>query len=608
MNPLDRTRMLRILMLCLVASLIGVVSPLTAAADEFVSQEGIEIPFADDAEGDGPGNPYPNTIDVTKPGVVTDVDVHLRGFEHDNAPDVDLLLVGPGGQKVLLMSDVGNGTDVFDVDLTLDDDAAGPLPTGAALTTGRFRPTDNAPADTFPATAPAGPYATTLAAFNGEPAEGTWSLYAFDDATNNYGFVNEWSLDIDNALHPEPYNTQAQRIGDAIIADGSTLDSASFADTGLEPTATPAGWGFPSGAGSLFDNGTASLAGFPTAAGGDFAILTSGDASLADDVPQTQSDSSGAEASPDPTANRGTTAYDTTILQLGVNVPAGANCLALDYRFLSEEFPEFVGTDYNDAFIAEIDTSNWSADASAVNAPNDFATETGGEGVNVNSVSPLTVSPSESSDTTYDAATGLVTTKTPITEGAHTIYLSIFDQGDTAYDSAVFLDNLRFITEAPDTCRPPRVETTQPPAEPPPPPPPPPPGTPPPPPPPPPPPANTFTVGSKIVFKNGVTVLTVNVPGPGVVNVGQSAGGSGRRAVAVAAAKSKRLIKSAKVVAKKAGPVKITLKPTAAGKKVLKRKGKLKAKVKITFTPTGGSPRSSVKSVTIKAKRKRKRK
>ena len=64
----------------------------------------------------------------------------------------------------------------------------------------------------------------------------------------------------------------------------------------------------------------------------------------------------------------------------------------------------------------------------------------------INGVGPVAVSPAESAGTTYDAATGLVTTKTPITPGPHKVFLSILDQGDQIYDSAAFVDNLRFIT------------------------------------------------------------------------------------------------------------------------------------------------------------------
>ncbi len=56
--------------------------------------------------------------------------------------------------------------------------------------------------------------------------------------------------------------------------------------------------------------------------------------------------------------------------------------------------------------------------------------------------------------------------------------------------------------------------------------------------------------------------------------------------------------------ARKAGPVKLTIKPTKAGKKVLRRKGKLTARMRFTFKPTGGTAKSTIKKVTIKRKRR----
>ena len=44
--------------------------------------------------------------------------------------------------------------------------------------------------------------------------------------------------------------------------------------------------------------------------------------------------------------------------------------------------------------------------------------------------------------TTYDGATRVLRASTPITPGRHRLYLSIFDQGDRIYDSAVFIDKL----------------------------------------------------------------------------------------------------------------------------------------------------------------------
>jgi hypothetical protein len=63
------------------------------------------------------------------------------------------------------------------------------------------------------------------------------------------------------------------------------------------------------------------------------------------------------------------------------------------------------------------------------------------------------------------------------------------------------------------------------------------------------------------------------------------------------------LIQSGKVVVKQAGKVKLTLQPTAARKALLKKKGALSLKLKITFAPTGGTPASHVVSITLRPKK-----
>lgn len=202
----------------------------------------------------------------------------------------------------------------------------------------------------------------------------------------------------------------------------------------------------------IFPNGTADspLAGFPTN-GATFTILTSGDASLADD-PNVAANS-GESLNYDP-PTRGD-ANDVTTLGVSVAVPANSNCLNFDYRFFSEEFPEFVGSSFNDRFIAELDSTTWTASGQTSTAPLDFAAK--GTQISINSIGPTAVSEANAVGTTYDAASALVTTKTPVTPGAHTLYLSIFDASDHIYDSAVFVDNLRFTNEPPTKCIPPDI-------------------------------------------------------------------------------------------------------------------------------------------------------
>ena len=138
---------------------------------------------------------------------------------------------------------------------------------------------------------------------------------------------------------------------------------------------------------------------------------------------------------------RGNTDRDVTILRIDLTVPAGRNCLSFDFRFLSEEFPEFVGQAFNDAFIAELDASTWTTSGSTITAPDNFAFDSSGAEISVNSSTG--VSAENAAGTTYDGATPVLRAVTPVTPGPHRVFLSIFDQQDAIFDSAAFVDDLR---------------------------------------------------------------------------------------------------------------------------------------------------------------------
>ena len=189
---------------------------------------------------------------------------------------------------------------------------------------------------------------------------------------------------------------------------------------------------------------TTPLAAFPRS-GPSYALLTTGDANSAD-----QPNSSPSSGVSDSGGNvRGNTDYDVTVLKIDLNVPSGVNCLlGLDFRFLSEEYPEYVGTAFNDAFIAELDKTTWSTSGSTITDSNNFAFDPAGNPITINAAGVTSMKAGEATGTTYDGATPLLTAATPITPGSHSLYLSIFDQGDSIYDSAVMLDHLRLGTVA----------------------------------------------------------------------------------------------------------------------------------------------------------------
>ena len=163
----------------------------TSATTNFANTTPISIPSV------GIANPYPSNIAVSGlSGTVTEVVVNLSGFTHTFPDDVDVLLVGPGGQRVMLMSDVGGSTDVANLNLTFRDSAAGVLPDNGPSVSGTFRPSNIGATDTFNAPAPAAPYGIALSEFNGINPNGTWSLYVIDDLTGDSGSFTGWGLSI----------------------------------------------------------------------------------------------------------------------------------------------------------------------------------------------------------------------------------------------------------------------------------------------------------------------------------------------------------------------------------------------------------------------------
>src|SRR5262245_40791614 len=136
----------------------------------------------------GPASLYPSSIIVSGvTGTVSKVTVTLNQLSHSYPDDIDMLLVGPAGQSVLLMSDTGGGSDLTNVVLTFDDAAGPSLPDATQITTGTYKPTNIGTGDTFPAPAPNGSYGATLSVFNATDPNGVWSLYIVDDTTNDAG-------------------------------------------------------------------------------------------------------------------------------------------------------------------------------------------------------------------------------------------------------------------------------------------------------------------------------------------------------------------------------------------------------------------------------------
>jgi ABC-type phosphate transport system substrate-binding protein len=108
-------------------------------------------------------------------------------------------------------------------------------------------------------------------------------------------------------------------------------------------------------------------------------------------------------------------------------------------------------------------------------------------------------------------------------------------------------------------------------------------------------PPNNFTLPRKsISSKTGGATISVKLPGPGQFEM-------------VGTAKvGKKQIKVGRTVlnASKAGTFSLQLKPSAAAKRQLRKKGSLRVSLELTFTPVGGDENSSTSSIVLKLKQK----
>ncbi|MGD9905657.1 MAG: Calx-beta domain-containing protein [Vicinamibacterales bacterium] len=158
----------------------------TAAAATFSTAGGLTLPAF------GAATPYPATIDVSGlTGTIQHLAVRLDQFTHTFPADLDMLLVGPQGQRAMFMSDIGTSVDVANLTLTFMDGAPTP---GATLASGTFAPDDNSPGDVMPGPAPIGPYGSALATFVGTDPNGTWQIFVNDDQNPDGGTLGGVSL------------------------------------------------------------------------------------------------------------------------------------------------------------------------------------------------------------------------------------------------------------------------------------------------------------------------------------------------------------------------------------------------------------------------------
>jgi hypothetical protein len=159
---------------------------------------------------EGPANHFPSTIDVAGlSGTVTKATVTLIGYDSGSPDDTDMVITGPNGQQVMLMSDACglNPSEVDNGNWTFDDSALtflsnpGPCPSSQEAS---FKPsnylgdTPDPGDDELGPGGPTPPYANAMSFFNGASPNGAWNLFVFDDNSAFVGFtIPGWALTLE---------------------------------------------------------------------------------------------------------------------------------------------------------------------------------------------------------------------------------------------------------------------------------------------------------------------------------------------------------------------------------------------------------------------------
>jgi len=196
----------------------------------------------------GTAGPYPSHILVSGlTGTIAKVTLVLSNVAHSTPDDLEVLLVGPGGQQLVVMSDAGGSFFVTNTTLTFADTAGVAVPNSGPLSVGTYRATSyNITPAVFPPPAPLAPYnhstpaggSTFSNVFNGTNPNGTWSLYVVDDTPGVGGRIaNGWCLSFVMTTNAPTTMTLVSSSNPALVGQSVTLTATVLRTNGLPVTA-----------------------------------------------------------------------------------------------------------------------------------------------------------------------------------------------------------------------------------------------------------------------------------------------------------------------------------------------------------------------------------
>jgi len=148
---------------------------------------------------------------------------------------------------------------------------------------------------------------------------------------------------------------------------------------------------------------------------------------------------------------------DMIVLAVKIRVPTNAKSISFDFNFHTSEWPNYVGSQFNDEFSVHLDGENITFDANnnPVNVNNNFFDRCTPNTQLANGERSVCAGGPDELDgtgfeplfgsTTAGGATGWLTTKAPVEPGSTiTLEFAIWDAKDQDLDSLVLIDNFKW--------------------------------------------------------------------------------------------------------------------------------------------------------------------
>ncbi len=147
----------------------------------------------------------------------------------------------------------------------------------------------------------------------------------------------------------------------------------------------------------------------------------------------------------------GTMVFDLHQVALKLKAPKSARSFSFDLNYFSAEYPEYVGQQFNDTFLAILEAKSTNG-----GAPTNISFDPNGKPIEVNNnyfenkFHPI---PNTGTGFDHDGSTGWLRTSWPIQGGeSFTLTFTIHDEGDGIYTSLALLDNFRWHEQSAVGC------------------------------------------------------------------------------------------------------------------------------------------------------------